>query len=392
MLKETIDRMRFDMDELRNSATGAKNSAPNSISRGSSWSDQLRRAGEQFNDTETDVVEVEVEEDSDESETEIVTTRRRRHKKGTGRPFQNKDYMDQECQTDVAPETPVPPPEPKPELVVHFVQTDEIEVISPETADSFTQTAGPVMVEVQIGTYTPSAYVSTEIQADPIQDSRPATPTPEPSTSAVILPPTPPKSLAHHHDAPPAYDQLDAHDWGRVAETLKKWHQGLTREHQLVEDGVSLDAVEDWKALKEELGVSCDVIENIIARSKKTSQPRASKDGKHERRGRFYNIYNTYFYGDPGRTTFLGGVASHLVQVAVVAGASALVYMAVNPHMMQPVNVPGGPTYYDRAAWNSFNSMQATGEGFAPDGTAVVWNFLGRVGGGAARIARGMPT
>jgi len=36
--------------------------------------------------------------------------------------------------------------------------------------------------------------------------------------------------------------------------------------------------------------------------------------------------------------------------------------------------------------------MQAAGEGFGPDGTAAVWNFLGRVGGGAARMARGWPT
>jgi hypothetical protein len=42
--------------------------------------------------------------------------------------------------------------------------------------------------------------------------------------------------------------------------------------------------------------------------------------------------------------------------------------------------------------WNTFNSMHATGEGFAPDGTAAVWNFLGWVGSGAARIARGWPT
>ena len=73
-------------------------------------------------------------------------------------------------------------------------------------------------------------------------------------------------------------------------------------------------------------------------------------------------------------------------------GATALVLLAAAPYMAPQYAVPGGATYYDRAAWNSFNSIHAGGEMFAPDGTAAVWNFIGRVGGGAARIARGWPT
>jgi len=147
--------------------------------------------------------------------------------------------------------------------------------------------------------------------------------------------------------------------------------------------------MEEWKALKEELGVECMVIDEIVANSEKVTGPRLPKDGGKARRGRFYNIYNTYVYGDKNIPGLPTGVAS---QVAMWVGASALVLLAVSPYMVPHYSVPGGPTYYDRAAWTSFNTMQAAGEGFSPDGTTAVWNFLGRVGGGAARIARGWPT
>jgi hypothetical protein len=41
--------------------------------------------------------------------------------------------------------------------------------------------------------------------------------------------------------------------------------------------------------------------------------------------------------------------------------------------------IPGGPTYYDRAAWTSFNSMQASGEGFAADRASAFWDLIGLV-------------
>jgi len=73
------------------------------------------------------------------------------------------------------------------------------------------------------------------------------------------------------------------------------------------------------------------------------------------------------------------------------AGASAVAVFFMT-HGSSQVVIPGGPTYYDRAAWSSFNTMHANGEGFAGDGTSVVWNFLSRLSGGAARIVQGWPT
>lgn len=243
-----------------------------------------------------------------------------------------------------------------------------------------------------------------EIQTDEFEVEISRSPSPQnvesmASSSSTIVPPTPkaqpqPHPLEHvHPDQPPAYNQINAQeqeqrDWRAIAETLTKWHPGTKPPFEAIPGGVSEEAVDDWKALKEELGVDCLVIDKILASSERASGSRSSKDGGKPRRGRFYNIYNTYVYGDksPGLPTGVAG------QVAMWVGASALVFLAVSPYMVPHYSVPGGPTYYDRTAWSSFNTMQAAGEGFSPDGTAAVWNFLGRVGGGAARIARGWPT
>ena len=201
-----------------------------------------------------------------------------------------------------------------------------------------------------------------------------------------------------------------------AAETLKKWHNGVKIPFEPVQGGISEEAVEEWNALKQELGVGCLVIDKIVSASAERAASSGSssassssvvpaKEGKARRGGRFYNIYNTYVYGDNNKTPASASASSSgpltaglAGQALMFVGASALVILAVTPYMVPHyAAIPGGPTYYDRAAWNSFNSMHAAGGGgeggvFAPDGTAAVWNFLGRVGGGAARIARGWPT
>ena len=256
---------------------------------------------------------------------------------------------------------------------------------------------------------TPRITMEMEIQTEEVEDEEPSrTFSPQlesmASSSSTIVPPTPKpqaKALDHQHsDEPPAYNQItsdrDEREWRVAAETLKKWHNGVKIPFEPVEGGVSEEVVEDWKALKQELGVECMVIDKIVASSDRTttaSTSRLPKEQKARRGGRFYNIYNTYVYGSkPSSLTnggFFFGIAS---QTVVLMGASALLLMAASPYLAPTYSIPGGATYYDRSAWNSFNTMQAAGEGFGPDGTAAVWNFLGRVGGGAARMARGWPT
>ncbi|KAI9439536.1 hypothetical protein H4582DRAFT_2214861 [Lactarius indigo] len=146
------------------------------------------------------------------------------------------------------------------------------------------------------------------------------------------------------------------------------------------------ETLEEWRALKADVGIGCKVIdralEDIAAISAPTSQ--------WQKCSRFYNIYNST------ATAWLAdwrgaGIASHAL---LGVGASVVVFFATSSFIMMPRQyvLPGGPTYYDRAAWSSFNTMHATGEGFPGEGTTAVWNFLGRVGGGAAHIARGWPT
>jgi hypothetical protein len=252
----------------------------------------------------------------------------------------------------------------------------------------------------------PMASVSTETQPESHRSPSPVDDDALASSSSTVHPPTPKIPTTSHlhthtHDLPPSYHQIseqdqDERDWRVAAETLQKWHKGAQIPFQPSPNPLSDDALEGWRVIKDELGIECLVIDKVIATSEKTRAPRATAsapqdDGtpssKPSAKGRFYNIYNTYVYG-----TRKDGSSSFPTQFALGVGATALVFLAMSPYMVPHYSIPGGPTYYDRTAWTSFNTMQATGEGFSADGTAVVWSFLGRVGGGAARIARGWPT
>jgi hypothetical protein len=206
------------------------------------------------------------------------------------------------------------------------------------------------------------------------------------SSSSTLLPPTPKPQMLDHllSDLPPAYNQVAEQDKRKAL--IKDLHQGISDPISPVAGGISDDALVEWAALKDELGVDCDIINTIIDKSDKTGQPRQLKTTP-KGSGRFYNIYNTYVYSKDGSTSF-----TPIAQILMCIGASAMMFLYLTPHMVPHYAVPGGPTYYDRTAWASFNSMQAGGEGFSTDGSAAVWSFLGSVGGGAARIMRGWPT
>lgn len=251
----------------------------------------------------------------------------------------------------------------------------------------------------------PKVTVDMEIQTEEVAADASQSPSSDEamvSSSSNVIPPTPkPVPSGLHSDLPPAYNQVteqdqDEHKWRVAAETLKDWHNGVNIPFKPVSGGVSEDAVDNWKTLQDELGVGCMVIDKVIATSQKTGQPHSTKDGT--RRSKFYNIYNTYVYGHgkDGPSSFPRNLVS---QFALCMGASVFVLFTLGPYMGPHYAVPGGPTYYDRSAWNAFNTMQAAGEGFAPEGAAAIWNFLGRIGNvatsattNAARIAAGWPT
>ncbi|KAG6840390.1 hypothetical protein C0991_007020 [Blastosporella zonata] len=423
LLKETIDRMRFDIDEMRNNAVVGTNgsghsSAANTISKSlgaelmgkmkGGWGmdeDDESAVEEELREDSLEVEEGEDTEGEDVIQTIITRTKRkvasRANKSGIEtRTFEEtKEYSDSSCQYDPllfsATHETQTDPEPKVLLVSYSTQTEPPRLVTfaTQTEPEPEPEKPPTMVEMEVQTEEAEEEEEVEVEVE-----EPPSPPAEQveslaSSSSTILPPTPRArpQILEPHDEPPAYNQInpeehEAREWRALAETLKKYHPGTKIPFEPVEGGISSEAIEEWKTLKEELGVDCLVIDKIIESSQRAS-PKSPKDGK-RRTSRFYNIYNTYVYGDKNPSS----ATSMATQAVLWIGASALVLLAASPYMVPQYAVPGGPTYYDRAAWSSFNSMRATGEGFSPDSTAAVWNFLGRVGGGAARIARGWPT
>ncbi|KAF8910537.1 hypothetical protein CPB84DRAFT_1763906 [Gymnopilus junonius] len=419
LLKETIDRMRFDMDEMRNSmssstAGGAsgQSSAANTVSKSlgaelagkMTWDleEQSERSGYVSEET-TVIEEEETEVEGDEEEEDVVQTIITRKKRkvasravvqeSTRREFDElKEYSDTATQYDptlfAVNHSMQTESERKPIKVAFSIQTDEI-----PQPKALPPPPPRITVEMEIQTET------EEVAEEPSRSPSPGHDESMASSSSTIVPPTPKQQPLHKHlefDEPPAYTpemELEEREWRAAAEALKKWHHGVKIPFEPVAGGISEETAEEWKALKHELGVECTVIDKIVEGSERVQRPRDPT--KPRRSGRFYNIYNTYIYGNhKGPSSSSATFPTDLLRQGIVfAGASALVILAITPYISPPTaTIPGGLTYYDRAAWNSFNSMPRAGEGFVPDGTAAVWNFLGRVGGGAARLARGWPT
>ncbi|PPQ92590.1 hypothetical protein CVT25_007282 [Psilocybe cyanescens] len=400
LLKETIDRMRFDMDELRNAMTAVGAAGSNQSSAANTMSKSLgaelanvrwnidpeespEPEGYQSGDN-TAVEEEETEEEDDEDVIQTIITKRKRKvasraniMPSTRQTFDElKEYSDFGTQydpTEFAVNHGVQTEfELKPVKTSFSIQTDEIPQPKPVPA-------APPRITVEMEIQTEEAAEEPSRSPSPAHDESMA------SSSSTIVPPTPkalPKPL-DHLDEPPAYNQVTEADkeerkWRLAAEaTLKEWHHGAKIPLEPIAGGVSEETVEEWKALKQELGVECTVIDKIIAASDKT--PR--KDPK-PRRNRFYNIYNTYVYGDKNATS------PTTSQVITYLSVGALAVFAVTPYIMPHNSIPGGVTYADRAAWNSFNAMP----GDTADGTTAVLEIIRRLTGGAARYARGWPT
>jgi hypothetical protein len=297
-----------------------------------------------------------------------------------------------------------------------------------------TQTDVP-LTSASIPTQTdiPIPRITTEVEVQTDEPITSRSPSPQEddealaSSSSTVLPPTPKANPAHLDfittsspaDLPPSYNQvtsetpshdilhlLDTEDLSfshipdprkrrdlRIAiETLRIWHSGLKVPLRSSLE-VSAEVLEEWRALKAEVGIGCKVLDRALEEAAAAATKSAALTSRRRKTGRFYNIYNTYVYGGSGYDGLAGkmpwgGLASHAL---LCVGASAVVFFVMSPFLAHQYVVPGGPSYYDRSAWSSFNAMHPAGEGFAGEGNVAVWNFLGRVGGGAARIARGFP-
>ena len=303
-----------------------------------------------------------------------------------------REYADAQVQHDLSTLDAEIQTLPEPVTTSLSIQTDEI----PFASILIQTDPEPILLQ--------KVFMETQVQTDEIDGDEASSSDQREgeesmaSSSSTLLPPTPKPSLEqlHPHDLPPTYDrsELDFH----IAEAIKDLHPGSTRPNEeLGRIGVSEDAFEEWRALKAELGVDCAVIDKVLQGVPKSGRPRpsasstisssvSSSSSSSSRKGRFYNIYNTYVYG--GET----GSPGVLTNMVLCAGASAAAFVLMT-HLGNPqYHIPGGPTYYDRAAWTSFNSMQVSGEGFGVDGTNAFWDLVGRLSGNAARIVQGWPT
>ncbi|GJE89826.1 hypothetical protein PsYK624_059350 [Phanerochaete sordida] len=417
MLKEVIDRLRFELEEMRATANSGHSanggaSAKGTISK-SLGAELLRKLetgeweGEERPAPAPEPVEEESEDDDTEDEdivqTIITRTKRkvgsRAKKIETVQVEEVKEYSDASVQHELSTKTfcVQTEPEARPAVAAMETQTDEAPSSTMSVQTEPEPTPVPVVrVEMEIQTDEPEPEASSGSNQSDEEETLA-------SSSSTLLPPTPKaQTLAHLEpsDLPPSYHQVAGEDQDALAkrvadETLKKWHAGLRLPIAPLPGGLSEDAVEDWKALKDELGVGCGAIDRLVAASAHTRAPRTPKT---PRRGRFYNIYNTYVYGDKPDAGAPPAASAPLLsaQTLFCVGASAAVAFVVGTMLAQQphAGVPGGATYYDRAAWSSFNALQAGGEGFPGVGEAGALPFLGFLGrlSGAARTVQGRPT
>lgn len=308
---------------------------------------------------------------------------------------ETKEYFDASTQYYASEHTAVcamqTEPEPQIPTATFATQTEETPFTSfaiqtePERLPIPRITAS---IETQTDAPEPERRLEADVELEPSRSPSPIEEESLASSSSTVLPPTPKGGLAHN-DLPPSYTQVASSE---PLEMLQKWHHGLQLPINGLTSGISEDTAEEWRSLKAELGVECAVIDQIVKASTKTG-PRPSS----QKNNKFYNIYNTYVYGGDkdgsgngnGGSSFGLGIAKQLL---FCMGASACMYLVMAPYIAVQYTPVGGATYYDRAAWSSFNTMQAPGEGFGYDSTSTLWNIVGRVGYGAARIAGGWPT
>ncbi|KAL0067787.1 hypothetical protein AAF712_005227 [Marasmius tenuissimus] len=425
MLKETIDRMRYDMDELRNSLASGLNGGGGGGSGASSRNNTISKSlgaelakvaqdgddsgsEEEGHESEEAGSETVVEEIDGSDEEDVVQTIIRRRRKVASKANrleisqtfeETKEYSDSSTQYD-------------PDMFLRGMSTQTDPEPSP-----------PPRVIVATQTEPPPERHTIEIGTDPIEEEKPEErvfaemevqteePADEPEAS---ISETPDTSVNIPSDSPPTYDQVtyEREVQSRVAIELRKHHRGLEAfRNRVVSEGL----LEEWQAFKDESGLECGVIDEALDKATVVPRSQEGEEGSGEKKrglgGRFArNIYNTYIYGRGASGPGEGSVSSRITQGAVIAGASALVIGASALAQMAFANsgfgpqynfgVAGGPTYNDRVAWAGFNAMPGAAEGFAyyggghhgAGGDGAFWSFFGRAAERAARGLAGWPT
>lgn len=122
-----------------------------------------------------------------------------------------------------------------------------------------------------------------------------------------------------------------------VMEVLREWHSTSHGSFDTVPGGVSRATLNDWQLVKKEIGINCAVVENALSRSEVRDMDEATD--RHSQRGnRFYNIYNTYIYGDTN--------ISSSIPYILAGGVAA--WIALQPFFPASYTSSDIPTYVDR--------------------------------------------
>jgi len=408
MLKETIDRLRFELDELRAShalelASVSGSSAPSSRppTLGRSLGSEFQRGILR----QTTIREGAGQEDGNGANTDDDAGEEIYHTtiiKKRVRPSFSLLHLSSNYSMQV------PGGRGKKGDVVQ--QTSFLDYV-----DAMTQYDSEEFHSDAFAQTDPPKQVSAEVQTDPEEDKlRRKSDLSEEEERLAASTSTAYPRLFHQHlhpwDEPPSYalselEQSTTREDRAALDVLRKWHGvkvlgGLPK-------GISQDTVEDWAALKREMGVECAVIDKIIEQS--TKHGRLSRRDYARRyveggKRKFYNIYNTYVLGgdtngSTGRPGGAGGRSAdsmgnvvYAVGFAALGACSAVALMSLgNGAVTDRLVAPGSPIYADRALWTSANAMVgAVGEGFGggapPTSVTAVWHVLERLVLGATRV------
>lgn len=404
LLKETIDRLHADLDELRaaHSAALAANkthSAQESLTKSLARELAVRlkdvsvpNASE--DETDGDVTVVDEEEDEEFVETVITASLR---KKTGGRASKKdiirveevtREYIDASTQHEFPPNTSIATvqteSEPVPVVETISIQTDEVVPPVIDVTELGTQTEEPPRPASPI-------RLTAEIQTDaPIEE---APPSPEPSTSRTIhgdliddedlaSSTTTVRPLSPSSEDLPSYVRLEDEQKEKIGlAVLAKWHPGM-RSTAPLPNGVSREAVEGWETLKTELGFECMAIDKVVQGStvrepepQEAPAPVAAVAKAKELSKRRWM---------PSLTLTLG-----------ICGVCAMV-LALSARRSTFFRL-GGPSYRDRRLWNLYNTLAGPSlEGFhgrAPSFGMLdsIWHFAERLFAGGAQMRR-VPT
>ncbi|KZV90637.1 hypothetical protein EXIGLDRAFT_115009 [Exidia glandulosa HHB12029] len=346
MLKETIDRLRFDLDELRSTKSSSVGGASGTASLAGTLSRSLANelkaqlggdgdsdAGDANRSREEIVEEVEeTERGSDDDYVETIIKRRKVVRRTTPGPAQS---------------------------------TEEI---IKEYTDEATQ-------------HGPSDYSSTHS----VQTEAPPVSAPKPSTSTSIQTEEPPRAPTPppKREAPPPYHVLDDAEREAIGQAaIEKWHPGYAGRGV---HGVSRDAVREWSNLKRELGFECAAIEQVVGEAPIVERPEEMQisdpdAGDDESVKSLASRLVNRVVGTCHRKLGLMSPAAwqYLLAVLCAFGGVCIISLILSSllHPIWPNYVV--PSYHDRIWWTSYNTLGVPGiDGMYKRSSSGPWPTFG---------------